>query len=146
MQNKFIHILVWIIGIVALIGFADAVYLTHAHYTHTIPACSLTQGCDTVLTSAYSQFFGIPVALFGVFGYISIMILCMLWIDMAWRRALWGIVGVSAVAFVVSVRFVYIQIVVLEAICQYCMVSAGTSTLLFVLSLVLAHRLRKKVH
>ena len=39
--------------IVALIGFADASYLTVEHYRNVIPPCT-TSGCETVLTSSYS--------------------------------------------------------------------------------------------
>ncbi len=46
----------------AVIGLADAVYLTVKHYLGGSVPCSLTEGCDTVLTSNYAVFGGLPVA------------------------------------------------------------------------------------
>ncbi len=43
----------------------------------------------------------------------------------------------TAIGFVVSLFFVYLQIFVIKAICTYCMASAFTSTLLFLLGVVI---------
>jgi uncharacterized membrane protein len=54
---------------VAVLGLADAVYLTVHHYTATPVPCSIFEGCETVLTSLYAEFAGIPTAAFGALAY-----------------------------------------------------------------------------
>ncbi len=46
------------IGVVAFLGMVDALYLTVMRGIH-VP-CSVTGGCNEVLTSPYSEVFGIP--------------------------------------------------------------------------------------
>ena len=67
--NKFAIFLL----IVALLGFADATYLTIEHYQNKIPPCSVG-GCEQVLTSAYSVVAGVPVSLMGSVYYLLVLI------------------------------------------------------------------------
>ena len=64
--------LVIIVLVIAIIGFADAGYLTIEHYNNVIPPCSITHGCEQVLTSEFSTIVGIPVALLGMIYYFLI--------------------------------------------------------------------------
>lgn len=40
--------------VVALAGFADAVYMTAVQYMGELPVCSIIEGCDVVAVSPYS--------------------------------------------------------------------------------------------
>ena len=61
--------------ILSFLGFIDATYLTIIHYKHIIPPCSITQGCERVLTSKFATIYGIPLAAFGsVYFFISIVL------------------------------------------------------------------------
>ena len=63
--------------VLALIGLADAAYLTIVHYGHLTIACTSSHNghssCATVQTSKYSAVAGVPVALLGLIGYIGII-------------------------------------------------------------------------
>ena len=63
------------IGVLAFLGFLDAVYLTVLHYKNAIPPCTIAHGCETVLTSSYATIFGIPIALIGAGFYLTVLIL-----------------------------------------------------------------------
>ena len=119
---------------VSFLGFLDAAYLTAQHYLGTIPPCVITTGCETVLTSEHSIIFGIPTALLGSFYYLLLFLLAVFSLDM--KR---GIIRFAAfltpMGFLASLYFVYLQLFIIEEICTYCMVSAATSTILFVLGL-----------
>jgi uncharacterized membrane protein len=123
--------LVWALIVVAFLGFLDATYLTVSHYTGSELACSLTGGCEEVTTSKYSSIFGIPVALLGALYYFFVLILALIYKDTRKQRVIELIFLMSTVGILMSAWFVYLQIFVIQAICQYCMVSAATSTSLF---------------
>jgi uncharacterized membrane protein len=62
----------------ALTGLAISSYLTWVHYTELAPSCSGISGCERVQSSDYAELAGLPVALIGVAGYLSILAsLCM---------------------------------------------------------------------
>jgi len=97
----------------------------------------LIAGCETVLTSKYSAIYGIPVALGGAVYYFAAFILIFLYKEMEQKILLRLFFLFSALAFFASLGFVYIQLFILKAICIYCMASAATSTLLFLLSCIM---------
>lgn len=128
--------LIYTITGIALIGFLDAVYLTVSHYTGHI-ACSVISGCQEVLVSQYSEIFGIPLALLGAIYYLFILFNSLLYIDNQnkWSKMILSYLPV--VGFLFSLYLLYLMFFVIDALCQYCLISATTSTLLFILSMVL---------
>ena len=122
--------------IVSFLGFLDASYLTVKHYTGGTITCSLTDGCDTVTNSEYSQIFGIPVALMGMLYYLSVLGLSLLYFDTRNPKFARLLLPLTCLGVAASAWFVYAQIALIEAICQYCMLSATTSTVLFVFGLL----------
>ena len=119
-------------AVFALIGIADSVYLTVHHYTAVPVPCSLTGGCETVLTSAYAEVAGIPIAAFGALAYFIAFSLAIL--AAFGNRAMWGLFGIQAtIMAAVSLYLIYVQAFVLNAFCQFCLVSAATSLSLFLI-------------
>lgn len=123
--------------VISFLGFLDATYLTVSHYQGADLNCNILEGCDEVTTSKYSTIFGIPVALFGMGYYLSIMLLSLLFIDTKNGKILKVLPYLTIVGLLASIWFVYLQIFVIEAICIYCMGSATTSTLIFILGIIL---------
>lgn len=119
-------------AIVALIGLADAVYLTVHHYTAEPVPCSIVAGCETVLTSSYAEIGGIPLAAFGAAAYFIAFSLALL--TAFGNRAMWTLFGVQAVLMsLITVWLLYLQAFVIGAFCQFCLVSAATSFTLLAL-------------
>ena len=52
----------------SLLAMAVAGYLTWVKLSGTAPMCAVLSGCETVENSRYSEFLGIPVAVFGLAG------------------------------------------------------------------------------
>lgn len=122
-------------ALVALVGLADSIYLTVEHYKGELPPCSLVEGCEIVLTSVYAEIYGVPLALVGAVGYFIAFSLAIL--AGFGNRAMWLLFGIQAtIMAIVSAYLLYIQGVVLEHFCQYCLLSAGTSFALFILFIV----------
>ncbi len=121
--------------ILAGIGFVDATYLTIEHYSNFSLPCTITNGCETVTNSVYSLLFGIPVALLGSLYYIGVLLVVFIILEFGAKHYLQYVAIGSTAGFIFSMWFVYVQIVLIGAICQYCMISALTSTLLFFASM-----------
>ncbi|HEV8157572.1 MAG TPA: vitamin K epoxide reductase family protein [Pyrinomonadaceae bacterium] len=122
-------------AVVALIGLADAIYLTIKHYTGEAVPCSIVEGCEQVLTSSYAEIAGIPLAIFGAAAYFVAFALAIL-AAFGNVRA-WVLFGVQVVLMMIfTVWLVYLQAFVIEAFCQFCLLSAGTTLTLFIIYLI----------
>ena len=127
-----------IAAIVALIGIFDAVYLTVHYYTAEAVPCSLTGGCEQVLTSVYADIGGIPLAAFGAAAYFVAFSLALL--AFYGNRMAWMLFGVQVVLMAIFTSWlIYVQAFLIHAFCQFCLLSAATTftlTILFLVSLV----------
>lgn len=122
----------YIFMLLSAFGFLDSIYLTFNHYTRSPFSCPLFGGCDQVLNSQYSEIFGIPTALFGAVFYGIVMVATLYTYLSENTTPLRLAAQMTIVGLATSFVLVYIQLFVLGAICFYCMLSALTSTLLFV--------------
>lgn len=86
-----------------------------------------------VTTSTYATIFGVPVALLGALYYGMLLLLLMAYRETSRRVFLVLCMGATSVGLGMTLWFVYLQLFVLRALCQWCMVSALTTTLLFIL-------------
>lgn len=120
--------------IVAIAGLADSVYLTVHHFTAEPVPCSLIEGCEMVLTSQYAEFQGVPIALIGAFGYFIAFSLALLAI---YGYRTWPLFGIQVtIMAIVSAVLVYVQAAWIGAFCQFCLISAATSVLLFLIFVI----------
>jgi uncharacterized membrane protein len=122
-------------AIVALVGLCDAIYLTVHHYTARPVPCSITNGCETVLTSQYAVIAGVPLALFGAAAYLVALALALLTIF--GQRKAWLLFGVQTVLMAAfTIWLLYLQAAVIEAFCQFCLLSALVTFTLLIVALV----------
>jgi len=137
LQNQKTKTLVTILLIVSAIGIADASYLTYEHYNQGIVPCSIG-GCETVLTSDYATLGDFPISLFGIIFYALVFTLSLLILKKGIQaRLIYTIIGLTTAAFAASLGLIYLQLFVIESICLYCMLSAGSSITLFIVGLLL---------
>lgn len=121
-------------AVLAVIGIADAAFLTVSHYTKEPVPCSIVEGCETVLTSSYAEIAGIPIAAFGAAAYFFAFALAIL--AAYGNRAAWMLFGAQAFLMAaVSGYLLYVQGFVIKAFCQFCLISAATSIGLFLVFL-----------
>lgn len=125
--------IIWALIIIALIGFIDASYLTITHFTGADVNCSITGGCDAVLSSKYAVIFGIPMSALGLLYYTGIFLLSLTYLELHNKLILKVLTFLTASGFLFSLWLVYLQLFVIEEICQYCMLSAISSTILMIL-------------
>lgn len=130
--------------VVAFLGFLDAMYLTANKYFGVPITCNVTHQCDTVLTSSYSEILGVPVVLPGVFFYLAVLFGAYLYLETKNRRVLLAVALLPIGGLLFSIWLTIVQAFILHAWCQYCLLSAASSTLLFVLGLCVLKALKAK--
>lgn len=122
----------------AVIGLIDTIYLSYVKIAHQEVFCGGSRACDTVNSSPYSMIAGIPIAYLGLVAYLVILLL----LYMEIRGDFWKqyspliVFGMTLAGTLYSFYLTYIEIVVLRAICPYCVVNAVVMLFLFVISLV----------
>jgi uncharacterized membrane protein len=103
------------------IGALIAAYLTLLHYTSAVVLYCPGSGsglinCTNVLTSPESVWAGIPVPLFGFLWFVAGLLIHAV---PRWRRPalkwVWSLVGVVAVLWLL-----YVELVILRALCLWC--------------------------
>lgn len=119
-------------AIVALLGLIDAVYLTVHHYTAEPVPCSIIEGCEQVLTSSYAEIAGLPLALFGAAAYFVAFSLALL--TAFGDRRMWPLFGVQVTLMAIFTGWlIYVQAALIGAFCQFCLLSALSTLVLFII-------------
>ncbi len=112
-----------IILALSVLGIGLSGYLTYLYYIKAQATfCLAGSGCDTVRESSYSAILGIPIAVFGVIGYLFIFIVSLISIQYRTRWLLLYFASLAGFAF--SSYLTYIELFVIKAVCPYCVASA----------------------
>lgn len=124
------------LAVLSVIGIAIATYLTIVHYQGGEPVCLAGGGCATVQESDYAEMAGVPVPVIGLFGYLTILAAAAMRGD---PGRLFGLFA-GGIGFGFSVYLTYLELFVIDAICQWCIGSAVVMTLAFIVALIRAVR------
>jgi uncharacterized membrane protein len=113
-------------ALLAIAGIGVATYIAIAETGGGVPKCIAGgHGCQEVAKSSYSHLAGINVAVLGIAGYVVLLIAALLPGD----SARFGGFACSLVGFGFSVYLTYLELFVIDAICQWCVASAVLMTL-----------------
>jgi len=102
--------------VIALLGTAITAYLLYVRQTGAGLACT-TGGCETVQNSPYAELFGMPVAALGLVGFLGVFAAAAA--PGGWARLTQATLAISALLF--SAYLIYTQIVLIGAICEWCL-------------------------
>jgi len=116
---------------VAVLGIAITAYLLYVRQTGGTLACS-TGGCQTVQDSTYAVVLGIPVAALGLVGFLGLLAMALARGD--WARLTQATLALTA--FFWSAYLLYIQLVVIDALCQWCLAADALTTTIVALALL----------
>ena len=127
-----------LVALVALAGVFVALYLTlyKLGYIGTL-ACAVGS-CETVQTSKWATFLGLPVGAWGVGYYLVVLALALIGLTPRYADIAPAVGDPrrrhrrSALLF--SLWLTYLELFVIHAICQWCVISAILATILFILS------------
>jgi uncharacterized membrane protein len=115
----------------SLAGAFVSAYVLVARWTSAGLLCS-TGGCETVQSSEYSELLGVPVAGFGIVGYLVIAAAALGRGPLA--RAIAGAVALGAAAF--GGYLLVIQLVVIDAVCDWCLATDAITSLVAIVAVV----------
>lgn len=133
-----------IVLLLCVVGAGVAGYLTYTHYDESALVCSVGD-CGTVQKSKYAEIGPIPIAILGLGMYAVVALTALarilrrgpLSFD-GWTIASWAI---SFAGLLYAGYLTYVEIWVIDAICQWCVTSAIVTLLIVILESILIWRL-----
>jgi len=133
------------IALLALVGLFVAVYLwLHAIGIGGAIKCGASGGCEVVQTSRWAVLLGQPVALYGVIGYVAILIVALAALrPVALVQRGWSILltGLATIGVLFTAYLTYLELFVIHALCRWCVGSAVIITAIWVVAML---ELRRK--
>ena len=121
-----------------VLGLAVSIYMTIYKVTSNNAMCLGSGDCSTVNASKYSEVYGIPVAVFGVLGYAAI--LATLYFEnrnsFFKQNSTLMIFGMALTGFIFTVWLIYVEVVLLKALCPFCVTSQTAMTIIFIIAVM----------
>ena len=125
MAGSRISITLYIIAaFIALLGLADATYLTVQYLTGETAVCGGSPDCFRVLGSVYARIGTIPLSSIGAVGYFAAFSMAT-FAAFGYARARTFFTLMVWAMFGVTLWLLYVQAFVLHAFCRYCLLSAA---------------------
>jgi uncharacterized membrane protein len=122
----------------AVLGLLVSIYMTIYKVTSNNAMCLGSGDCSTVNASRYSEVNGIPVAVFGVIGYLAI--LAVHYFENRNRffkqNSTLMIFGMALTGFLFTVWLIYVEIALLKALCPFCVTSQTAMTIIFIIAVM----------
>lgn len=115
----------------SLAGACVSAYVLVARWTSAGLLCS-TGGCETVQSSEYSELLGVPVAGLGIVGYLLIGAAALA--SGPHARTVAAALALGAAVF--GGYLLVIQLVVIDAVCDWCLVADTITSLIAVVAVV----------
>jgi uncharacterized membrane protein len=125
-----------IIALLAVAGFVVSWYIHHKKRRNEKLNCVIGKNCDIVVKSKFSTVFGIHLEVFGMIYYAAVILFVVMryaGVSIMFGFDLYVISTMLAgIAGGVSLILVFIQAFILKEWCEYCLVSAVASILIFI--------------
>ena len=117
--------------LLAGLGATISAYLLYVRYTGGTLACA-TGGCETVQHSSYAKLVGVPVAALGLAAFLGILVAAL-------ARGEWAQQAQATLAlsvFFFGGYLLYVQVVEIGALCQWCVATDVITSALAALALL----------
>lgn len=129
--------------LLSVIGAAIAGYLTYTHFNESALVCAVGD-CGTVQKSKYAEIGPIPIALLGLGMYVVLGILAAGRLrgrlPVTFQQATIAAWAIALAGVAYAAYLTYLEIWVIDAICQWCVASAIVTTLILAAETVLLWR------
>ena len=122
----------WILFL-SILGVALSAYLVDVHYSQDAKVCDINPqfSCSGVSQNENADFFGIPIAVLGLFGYAFLLLLAIINFNShKLKKILFKkifspdvLMAFSLFALLISLYLTYIEFFVIKLICVVCLVS-----------------------
>ena len=120
------------------LGISETVYLIKKRLSLQKPICIVGDDCTKVLESKWSRVFFIPNDVLGLLFYITASLINAFLVIEVGHTPFWqaAINLLIAVGSVLSLFFTYLQFKIIKAWCFWCLMSACTIWLMYVIILL----------
>ena len=128
-----------IVGALAFIGVFVSTYLTLYKYGVIGTLQCAVGSCETVNTSRWATFLGLPVAAWGLGFYVAVLAIVFVGIQERYadsRQFALALVALTGWGVVFSGWLTYLELFVIDAICIWCVTSAVIVLVMFLVSLL----------
>lgn len=101
-------------------------------------ACG-TGACEAVQASVWSRFAGVEVALIGVIGYSTLVLVSLASLQPSLVARLWPVsllAGLAGVGVGFTAYLTYLELFIIHAICRWCVTSATIIVAIFAVALL----------
>lgn len=129
---------------VSFLGFMDTAYLTVTKLMGLTLKCGTSVSCSVVSNSPYASIFGIPLSLLGMIFYLVIFFGALAYREFENTKVLAAVSFFTVAGLLMSIYLTGIQAFVLNTFCRFCLFSAFTSTVLFILGMKVLFDLKQK--
>jgi uncharacterized membrane protein len=118
-DRRFLDLAAILLGLLAT---AIAAYLTVTHYEESLLVCSVVSGCETVQSSKYAMIGPVPVAVLGLIASAAMLAIAIARrVRPDWNvNATMALFGMALAGAIFLLYLTYLEIWVIEAICQWC--------------------------
>ncbi len=132
-----------VIAVLSLVGFLISLYLwLHAIGVIGELKCG-TGSCEVVQASPYARVAGVPVAFFGVVGYVALFVTALIGLQPSFlpRRSLSVLLAALATGGLLFTGYLtYLEAFVIHAWCRWCLGSAATIGVIWVVAVMSLRR------
>ena len=126
-----------IVATLALAGIFVSLYLL-LYKLGIIGELSCSVGsCETVNSSKWATFLGLPVAAWGVAWYVAMFVMAVVSTGARFQDSpvvSTVLLGMASTGLIFSAYLTYLELFEINAICQWCVISAIIVTLIFLIS------------
>lgn len=130
--------------VLAIAGAGIAGYLTFTHFQEGLLVCNALGGCHTVQESQYATIGPVPIAALGLGMFVVLAGLALSrilrWAIVSDENALFASWAILLTGLLYFGYLTYVELFVLDAICQWCVASAIVAIAIFVTESVALRR------
>jgi len=129
----------WAIPVISLIGLGVSIYLAYVEINQVAAVCGPIGHCNLVQSSEYARLIGVPIAVWGILNYVTLV---GLWTVQKYSTgslaslSILGLVVLTIWSTLFSIYLTVLEIFVIQAVCMWCVTSAIISTALMLLVLI----------
>ena len=100
-------------------------------------ACGSGGSCERVQASKWAVLFGIPIAAYGVGGYLALLVVALAGLEGRWAEHPGPtrlLVALSAIGVAFAAYLTFLEVAVIHDLCRWCVVSAVLITAILAVS------------
>lgn len=120
----------FLIPLLCAVGLGVSGYLAYVETRQVLAVCGPVGDCNAVQSSTYAVLLGVPIAVWGLLSYVTLLGLWTLQF-VAWARVRrWGgraMLALATFATAFSVYLTALELFVIRAVCAWCLTSAVVS-------------------